>query len=241
MTLNRRLASLLAALVALAVLTSLASAGPTAPGTPTLRWRATANPNVSEIYADAITDGGISGNGAMTWDIYFRFPNSVSAPYPGISITPGPAWTAMSPCGFSTNVSLAQPSEPGSTGDRGVWINGFCVSGIANNPVTGSNILVATITFTNCPASGFLMDLDSGDDVYGVAVAQLADRTGDGYTFFDADLTDGGACGNPTAVQLANISAGPAAPLANALYPAVAGALALAAAAGVAFKGLRKR
>lgn len=240
MTLNRRLSSLLIAFVALAVLTSLASAGPTAPGAPKLRWRATANPAVSEIRADNITDGGTAGNGAMTWDIYFRFPGSVASPYPGISITPGPAWTAMSPCGFSTNVSVGQPSAPGATGDRGVFINGFCATGIPTNPVIGNDVLVATLTFTNCPAGGFIMDLDSGDDVYGVGVADIVDKNNDPYYLNDADLTDGGICGNPTAVQIANISAGPVAPLGNALYPALAGAAALLAAAGVAFKGKRK-
>ena len=48
---------ILGALVALLLVASMASASPAAPGTPTLRWRATANPNVAEIRADGITDG----------------------------------------------------------------------------------------------------------------------------------------------------------------------------------------
>ncbi len=231
----------LSALVVLLLLASMASASPTAPGTPTLRWRATANPNVSEIYADGITDGGTTGNGATSWDVYFRLPPSVAQPYPVITITPGPLWTAQSPCTFGTNVSSGQPGV-GGVGSNGYFISGFCTTGVPTNPVTGNNVLLATVTFATCPTSGgFVMDMDSGDDAFGgFSVTDVIDRNNDAYFPTDAQLTDGGACGNPTAVQLANITAGPVAPMANALYPALAGAAALLAAAGVAFKGMRK-
>ncbi len=230
----------LGVLVLLLLVASIASASPTAPGAPTLRWRATSNPNVSEIYADGITDGGTGGNGATSWDVYFRLPPSVSMPYPVITLTPGPLWTAQSPCTFATNVA-ANMAGVGGAGTNGYFISGFCTTGVPNNPVTGSNVLLATVTFATCPTiGGFVMDMDSGDDAFGEPVTDVIDRNNSSYFPTDAQLTDGGACGNPTAVQLANITAGPVTPMTNALYPALAGAAALLAAAGVAFKGMRK-
>ena len=127
----------------------------------------------------------------MTWDVYFRFPVSVAAPYPGVSITPGPLFVAQSPCGFTTNVTVGAPSEPGGTGDRGVLINGFCSSGIANNPVTGNDILVATVHLTGCPSQRFVMDLDTGAAVFGSGVTQIVDTFPDPYVLTAQDLTDG--------------------------------------------------
>lgn len=235
----RRRFIILGALVALLLVASMASASPAAPGAPTLRWRATANPNVAEIRADGITDGGTAGNGAISWDVYFRLPPEVSMPYPTITITPGAVWTTMSPCTFATNITPGMAGV-GGAGTNAYMINGFCTTGVPANPVTGNDVLVATLTFTGCPASGFLMDMDSGDDAFGDRVTDVVDKANLAYFPSDAELTDGGACGNPTAVQLANISAGPVAPIANALYPAMAGVAALLAVAGVAFKGMRK-
>jgi predicted outer membrane repeat protein len=143
------------------------------------------------LRADNITNGGFAGNGAMTWDVYFRFPVSVAAPYPGVSITPGPLFVAQSSCGFTTNVTVGAPSEPGGTGDRGVLINGFCSSGIANNPVTGSDILVATVNLTGCPGQSFVMDLDTGAAVFGSGVTQIVDTFPDPYVLTAQNLTDG--------------------------------------------------
>lgn len=234
----RRQFIILGALVALLLVASIASASPAAPGAPTLRWRATADPNVSEIYADGITDGGTAGNGAISWDIYFRLPPEVSMPYPTITIVPGPAWTAMSPCSFTTVTTSGQPGV-GGAGANGYYISGFCTSS-PTTPVVGNDVLIATLTFSGCPATGFIMDMDSGDDAFGSPVTDVVDRFNDPYFPTDGELTDGGACGNPTAVQLANITAGPVAPMSNALYPAMAGVAALLAMAGVAFKGMRK-
>jgi hypothetical protein len=129
---NRRLlAVLLTAVVMLVLMASVAAAAPSAPGTPTARW-VTLSATTAEIRADGITDGGVAGNGAISWDFYFRFPESVGAPYPVITITPGPAWPAMSPCTFATNVAPGLPSNPGATGDRGVLISGFCTTGVPN-------------------------------------------------------------------------------------------------------------
>ena len=89
----------------------LVSAAPQAPGTPTLRW-VTTGATTAEIRADGITTGGTAGNGAIAWDIYFRYPATVSPPFPTVSITPGPGWTGMSPCTFATNVTNGAPSGP---------------------------------------------------------------------------------------------------------------------------------
>ena len=161
-----------------------------APGTSSLRW-VTTGVSTAELRADNITNGGFAGNGAMTWDVYFRFPVSVAAPYPGVSITPGPLFVAQSSCGFTTNVTVGAPSEPGGTGDRGVLINGFCSSGIANNPVTGSDILVATVNLTGCPGQSFVMDLDTGAAVFGSGVTQIVDTFPDPYVLTAQNLTDG--------------------------------------------------
>jgi hypothetical protein len=150
----------------------------------------------------------------------------------------------MSPCGFSTNVSNAMPSGAGGTGNRGVLINGFCTTGIPTNPLTGNDILVATVTLSGCPAGslGFVMDLDSGDDVFGTSVAQMVDKNSDPYYFTDADLTDGAPMCAPTAVTMTGFDANNANPAAGglmALWPlAVAGA---AVVAGGAYAVARRK
>ncbi|MEZ4770571.1 MAG: hypothetical protein R2844_19375 [Caldilineales bacterium] len=189
---------------------SLVAANDRAPGTPTLRW-VTTGATTAEIRADGITDGGVPGNGAISWDLYFRFPDTVPAPGPGVSIVAGPAFTGMSPCAFATNVSTGMPSEPGGGGTRGVLINGFCTAGVPNNPVTGDNVLIATVTLSECPTavpgSAFVIDFDSGDDVFGSSVSQIVDRDNDAYTLTDGDLTDGAPMCAPTAVELTNVQA----------------------------------
>ncbi len=185
---------------------SYVSASERAPGTPTLRW-VTTSATTAELRADGLTSGGVQGNGAMTWDVFFRFPNTVPAPYPGVSIVAGPEFVAQAPCGFTTNVSEGLPSEPGGTGDRGVIINGFCSSAIANNPVTGDNVLVATITIASCPSVPFVMDLDTGAAVFGEGVTQIVDRDGDTYVLTAGNLTDGSAMCGRTAVELTNVQA----------------------------------
>lgn len=207
---NRRLSIVLLMVGALLVFASVSSAAPGAPGTPTLRW-VTTSTTTAEIRADGIANGGGQpNNGAISWDIYFRFPNSVSAPYPTITAVAGSAWTALN-CAFNAAIDPDEPSGPGLTGDRGVFLNGSCTSGgTPASSVIGDNVLLATLTFNNCPSvtGGFVMDLDSGDDVYGVPVADMFDRSNDAYTFTDASLTDGAPiCASPTAVTLANFTA----------------------------------
>ena len=91
---------LIVALTVFLLTASLTGAAPGAPGTPTLRW-VTTSATTAELRADGLTNGGTAGNGAISWDIYFRFPVTVSAPYPVVSIVPGPAWTGMAPCTFT--------------------------------------------------------------------------------------------------------------------------------------------
>ena len=239
---QRLLAVMLTSVVFLALLSTVVAAAPAAPGAPTARW-VTLNATTAEIRADGITDGGVSGNGAISWDFYFRFPPSVGAPYPVITITPGPAWPAMSPCTFATNVAPGLPSNPGATGDRGVLISGFCTTGVPTNPVTGNNVLIATITLASCPAgtSGFVMDLSSGVDVFGEGVSQIVDRSNDPYILTDADLTDGDPMCAPTAVTMAGFEAtsDSPAPFAAAAWPLLAGAAVVVA--GGAFALLRRK
>jgi len=231
---KRRILVLLVVALTLFLLTaSLTSAEPGAPGAPTLRW-VTTSATTAELRADGLTNGGTTGNGAISWDLYFRFPASVNAPYPVVSITAGPAWTGMTPCTFTTNVSMNQPSAPGATGDRGVIINGCCTSGVPTNPVTGSNVLVATVNFASCPAgsAGFVMDLDSGDDVFGASVAQFVDKNNDPYALSDTDLTDGAPMCAPTAVTMTGFGANNANPAAGgvtALWPMLAAGAAVVA------------
>lgn len=224
----------LAALLAFTI-SSVAGAGPSAIGSPTMRWRATANPNVAEIRADGITNGGSAGNGAISWDIYIQTPNNVVPA--DITVTGGPLWVAQCPSAWITGVVSQTPVTAGK--------NAFSVYGVCTNtrtgpPVTGSDVLVATVTFSSnaCANGGFVVDMDNGP--FEDSTDMFDTDPNFVYLFPDTSLTDGGACGNPTAVQLANITAGPVAPMANALYPALAGAAALLAAAGVAFKGMRK-
>lgn len=231
---RRILVLLIVALTLLLLTASLTSADPGAPGAPTVRW-VTTSPTTAELRADGITNGGTAGNGAISWDLYFRFPGTVNSPYPVVSITAGSAWTGMSPCTFTTNVSMNQPSAAGATGDRGVLINGFCTTGVPNNPVIGSNVLLANVTFASCPtgSAGFVMDLDSGNDVFGESVAQIVDRNNDPYALTDADLTDGAPmCVSPTAVSMTGFSANnenPAAGGVMALWPLLAGGAAVVA------------
>jgi hypothetical protein len=239
---NRRLFLVVVSAVVLLMLVPVVSAAPAAPGTPTLRW-ITTSPTTAEIRADGIANGGgQANNGAISWDIYLRFPNTVASPYPAISAVPGPAWTGLN-CGFAVPVFPGQPSAPGATGDRGVFLNGSCSSGFPASSVTGSDVLLATLTFASCPSgsSGFVMDLDSGDDVYGTPVAQMVDRSNDSYFFSDSDLTDGDAMCAPTAVTMSGFDAttGSAAPFVASAWPLLAGAVAVAA--GGAYALLRRK
>lgn len=65
-------------------------------------------------------------------------------------------------------------------------------------------MLVATITLASCPPGGaaFVMDLDSGDDVFGTSVSDIIDKNNDPFVRNDADLTDGTAMCVPAVPDL---------------------------------------
>jgi hypothetical protein len=238
----KRMFTAVSLLVVLMVLFSVSYVGAEqrAPGTPSLRW-VTTSATTAELRADNITTGGVAGNGAMNWDIYFRFPESMAAPLPGVSIVAGPAFLAQAPCTFVTNVTEAMPSLPGATGNHGVAINGFCTTAVPTNPVLGSDVLVATVTLSNCPAQSFVVDLDTGETVFGEGVTQIVDRFGDPYVLAANDVTDGAPMCAPTAVTMAGFDAttDSPAPFAAAAWPLLAGAAAVAA--GGAYALLRRK
>jgi hypothetical protein len=107
--------------------------------------------------------------------------------------------------------------------------------------VTGSNVLVATLTYSaaSCTANpgGFLVDLTAeGDNT------SLFEPDGTPYIFPANALTDGGACGLPTAVTMSGfdaVSTNPAAVVGSA-WPLLV-ALAAGAAGGAYALSRRKR
>lgn len=229
----------LVAIIGLLLMVSVASsAGPSfGIGTPTMRFRATSDPAVSEIRADGITNGGVAGNGAISWDIFVFVPNNVTAAT--MTLTPGPAWVAQCPGAFGTSKSpVSVPPPP--PGKLGFLLSGYCTDTRTGPPVTGNDVQVVSIAFnsTACANGGFVVDMD-GTAEY----TDMFDTDPQGlpaYIFPDGSLTDGGACGNPTAITLSNVTASPVAPMGNALYLAAAGAVALLGAAGLALRGIRK-
>ena len=199
--------TLILSVATLLILTvSLSSAAPGAPGTPSMRWVQT-SPTTAEVRADGITNGGVSGNGAIVWDVYFRIPESV-ATVPGITVTPGSVWTNQSPCGFQVVTTTGLPSvpPPPGSGNHGVYVSGFCNS-VPTTPVTGNDVLVFSVSFTNCPPGGFTMDLSSGAGVFGSGATDMVDTAGSAFVLPDQNLTDGLACGAALAVTLANFTA----------------------------------
>lgn len=231
MKLFRLVAVLVAVTLLIGVLPLVSASSPDGLGNPTLRARATGNPNVTEIIADGITDGGIPGNGAAAFTIWFTVPSNVALA--DITAAAGPAWLAQN-CNFSTTMT----SQPPIGGRNTVQLDGYCTGAAGGPRVTGSNVLVASLTFSaaSCSANpgGFLVDLTAeGENT------SLFEPDGTPYIFPAGALTDGGACGNPTAVTLSNVTASPVAPVANSIYLAAAAA-ALLGAAGLALRGTRK-
>lgn len=204
-------------------------------GTPTLRAIPGANSSTVEIYADAITNGGTTGNGAIGWDVYFMVPNTVALA--DFTVTPGSAWVSACSGTFSTT-KVSQTSV--LAGKNAYLISGVCLAA-QNSVITGSNVLVATLTFTSsCSATGaFNVDLSSGP---ANDSSDLFDTLGDVYIFPDASLTDGGSVCGPTAVTMSGMEAASnnPAPFTAAAWPALAG-LGAVAAGGVYALARRKR
>lgn len=233
MKLFRLLAVLVAVTLLIGVVPLVSASNPAGLGTPTLHVRSTSNPLVSEIVADGITNGGTAGNGAAAFTIWFTVPANVALG--DITATAGPAWIAQN-CNFSTATS----SQPPIGGRNTVQLDGFCTGAASGPRVTGSNVLVATLTFSAaaCSAnpSGLLVDLTAeGDNT------SLFEPDGTPYIFPASALTDGGACGLPTAVTMSGFNANSANPVAvvGSAWPLlVAGA---AAVAGGAYALSRRR
>lgn len=191
--------------VAVAImLVMVVSAGAAPGGTDTIvRWIQT-GATTAELRVDGITNGLPAG--AVAYDIYMRVPQGFAMPVVTVGSV-GPAWTALN-CGFTADF-YPQPSDPPppGSGDRGLLLIATCTSSAAQSSVTGDNVLLATIDLAGCPAGGFTMDLDSGDDVYGSPVSDLVDSNINAFFFPDANMIDGPACGAPTAVELTNVQA----------------------------------
>lgn len=229
-----RLIAVLAVLTVMIGLVPLVSASsPAGLGNPTMYVRTTANPNASEIVSDGITDGGVPGHGAAAFTVWFTVPANVGLA--DIQVAAGPAWIAQL-CNFSTFMS----SQPPIGGRNTVQLDGFCTNTNSGPRVIGDNVLVATLTFSSgaCAAnpSGFQLDLtaEGGN-------TSLFEPDGTPYIFPPEALTDGGACGSPTAVTMTGLDAASssAAPFAAAAWPLLAGAAAVAA--GGAYALLRRK
>ncbi len=203
-------------------------------GSPTLRVIQGSDNKTAVIVADGITDGGSPGNGAISWDIFFVLPSTVTLN--DFNVTAGPAWSPMCP-GFFTVVKVGQGVF---LGGNAFMISGFCVQPPAS-AVTGSNVTVATLTFTSSCTTTGAFDVNLSTGPVGDST-DMFDSTNTLHLFTEADLTDGGnVCGNPTAVTMTGLDAasGSAAPFAAAAWPLLAGAAAVAA--GGAYALLRRK
>lgn len=188
-----------AVILVMAVTVSAAQGG----GGSIVRWEQT-SPTTAELRVDGIAAGLPAGG--VGYDIYMRVPEGFAMPVVTVASV-GPAWTALN-CGFAADV-YPQPSAPPppGTGNRGILLIGTCTSSVAQGSVTGDNVLLATLNLASCPQGGFIMDLDSGDDVYGEPVSDIIDSSLNAFFFPDANMIDGPACGAPTAVELTNVQA----------------------------------
>jgi hypothetical protein len=243
MTVRRHVVAVLLAVVTLLAVTfATVTAAPVAIGNPTLRVVGT--DTGFAIYADGITNGGIASNGAISFDLYFRTGPTATLPITVASVAAGPAWLALSPCGFTPSFTPDLPGD-GGAGTNGVIVNGACTSGNPANAVTGDNVPVVTVTLTSCAVTNVPIDLDSGDDAFGGAgneVSDMFDRnSNERFVFADAALTDGLACAGPTAITLDQLDAQStaSAPMRVALYLALAAGL--IAAGGLALSRLKNR
>lgn len=199
---KRRLTSIGLAVAVMLAMVTLVGAAPG--GTDAIvRWVQT-SPTTAELRVDGITNGLPAG--AISYDIYMRVPSGFPMPTVTVSSV-GPAWAALN-CTFSAGV-YPQPSEPPppGSGDRGLLVIGSCTSAAAQGSVTGDDVLMATLNLSSCPQGGFIMDLDSGDDVYGTELSDIVDPSNAAYFFSDSNMIDGPACGAPTAVELSTVEA----------------------------------
>jgi len=173
---------------------------------------------------------------AISWDIYFNFPQTQGRL---LGLTPGPDWEAMD-CGFATNIATSKTSPVLSAND--ILINGFCTTRIPAGLIK-DEVVVATLHWADCKG-GFVVDLRTGVKEFGEGVSDIFDVNNDPYLFTDADLFDGGACGDTTeGIQTTIDNPLPqASPLATSapVLALVVGGVILAAAAAAAFLRLRR-
>ena len=231
-----RLFLVLSALVSLLLATSLASASsPVGIGNPTMRVTSGANNQTAVIFADGITNGGQAGNGAISFDIYFVVPTTVGIA--DFSVTAGSVWGAQCPGSFSAT----KATQGQFLGGNAYLISGFCTNTRTGPAVTGSNVEVATLTFTSsCGTTGtFNVNMSAGPQNDST---DMFDTNNDLYLFADSALTDGGSLCQPTAVTMSGFDASTnnPAPFVPAVWPLLAGGAAVVA-GGVYALSRRKR
>lgn len=209
------------------------AAGPADLGSPTLRVIPGANNQSAVIVADGITDGGLPGNGAISWDVFVVVPSTVTSA--DFTVTAGSAWTALCP-GFFTVTKVSQGTF---LGGNAFLLSGFCTQ-VPVGGVTGSNVTVATLNFTSsCSVTGtFDINLSTGPQGDST---DMFDTQNNLHLFQESDLTDGGGLCAPTAVTMSGFDAttDSPAPFAAAAWPLLAGAAAVAA--GGAYALLRRK
>lgn len=205
-------------------------------GNPTLRVVNGGNDQTAVIYSDGITDGGLAGNGAISWDIFLTVPNTIALA--DFNVTAGQVWINQCPGAFNVVKTTQSSTIPGQ---NAFYIIGGCSATRTGPPVTGSNVPVATVVFTSqCSQTGsFNINLTTGGDPMG-DLTDMYDTNNELYLFPETRLTDGGDLCGATAVTMSGLdaTANNAAPLAAA-WPLLAGAGVLAA--GGAYALLRRK
>jgi len=212
-----------------------------------LPWLAAASPGPTTLSIkplDAMTSQIIAHNlgtnpgaqPAIAWDVYFNFPETRGRL---AGITSGPEWEAMD-CGFTSRISTSQSTPVLSPNNY--FIHGFCTTRIPAGLVK-DEVVLATLHWADCKA-GFVVDLRTGVKEFGEGVSDIFDVNNEPYLFTDADLFDGGACGDTTVglqTTMDNLlpQASPLATSAPTLALLVGGVI-LATAAIAAFLRMRK-
>jgi hypothetical protein len=228
-----RLILALVLLVAL-ILVPVAGAASEGIGSPTLEVIAGGNNQTAVIVADGITNGVVAGNGAISWDIFLVLPSTVNSA--DFSVTPGSAWTALCP----DNFSVSKVGQGTFLGGNAFLISGFCSPVVPNGAVTGSDVTVATITFSSsCTTTGsFNVNLSTGPQGDSTDMYDTANNL---HLFAESDLTDGGGLCSPSAVTMSGFDAAAEspAPFVASAWPLLAGVVAVAA--GGAYALLRRK
>lgn len=219
----KRLAPLALLLVMLFVLVGVSSASPANVSLDRI-YLHPAGTTATEIVARNLGPSG-AGNGAIGFTVYIEYDHTKGTL---TSVSTSAAFAALG-CGFATFRT--------ELGGSAAQIDGTCQSSIPTAGVAapGTDIVMATLNWT-CVAP-FLVNIAAGP-TGGTPLTEVFDPSFNEYFVPENQLTDGGACDNPTAVTLETLNAGPAIPTSNAIYPAIAGAVALLTAAGVAFRGV---